>query len=272
VTSSFRSAFSLVELLVVMAVVSVLAGLLLPAVQNAREAARREVCANNLYNHAAALSQYHAAHDQLPPGRLGGDPASDKGLDFSWAALVLPQLEQGALYRSLDFRVPWNDPANQSAAKTPLAIFHCPSIGATFPGESDYGGILGSGIPPQNVDTSNGGSAGLDLFNNGVLIHTNFLRQGIRFGQVTDGLSNTLMVSEAAKEPEDQDGYWVCGSNSISHNSGGVNSSAEGVFSMHPEGANAARADGSVSFLADSIEPRIIGALCTRASGDSVEP
>jgi prepilin-type N-terminal cleavage/methylation domain-containing protein len=263
-----RKAFSLVELLVVTAIIAVLVGLLLPAVQASREAARRSTCSNNLRQHILALSAYHASHDRLPPGRLfGKSTAPNQRLDYSWAALALTQLEQPSLYQAIDFTLPWHAPKNTLAVSRSLSVFRCPTGELEFPGDTDYGGVSGTlrdTTPADQADNA-------EPFERGVLINAQDMHQGIRFAQVTDGLSNTLAVAENADFTEEEEGYWACGVNLISHDKGPVNSERNGIMSWHPGGAQAARADGSVTFISDSVEPRIVAALCTRATGDAID-
>jgi prepilin-type processing-associated H-X9-DG protein len=78
-------------------------------------------------------------------------------------------------------------------------------------------------------------------------------------------------VAESADFAEDEDGFWASGVNLISHNKGTVNSERNGILSWHPGGAQAAFADGSVSFISESVEPHVVAALCTRAAGDSID-
>ncbi len=261
--------FTLVELLVVIAIIGALTGLLLPAVQSARESGRRTTCSNNLRNQAVALANYHASHKRLPPGRHSGrsDPEGPV-LGYSWAAYTLPYLEQMPLSRSLDFHLPWDAPANESVVQTTLPLFQCPSSEEVLPGESDYSGINGSAmITTLGEQELSFGDLQL-ILNRGVLIPCLKLEDGINFGQVTDGLSNTLALAESPLVTDVEDRYWASGTICMSHDSGRVNSKKNGIFSEHPGGAYAARADQSVSFLSDDIEELVIGALCTRAAGD----
>jgi prepilin-type N-terminal cleavage/methylation domain-containing protein len=259
-------AFTLVELLVVIGIMGILLGLLLPAVQAARESARRTTCSNNLYNQALTLSAYHAAHDRLPPARVFGFTGPDSArLDFSWVAYVLPYMEQNALYERINFEVPWYDAQNRDIVLTPLPLLRCPSGELEFPGDSDYAGILGTAMNTTPDDRSPTGQ----IFDRGVLVNANRWEEGISFRQVTDGLSNTLGIAEAADFPEEEDGFWVTGVHCISHDAGSVNSDRNGIVSWHPCGAHGARLDGSVSFVTEDTDPNVIGALCTRAADDN---
>src|SRR5205809_2892375 len=101
-----RSAFTLIELLVVIAIIAVLVALLLPAVQQAREAARRSQCKNNLKQIGLALQNYHSSANRFPPGYVAGAtyPATSNG--WGWSAMILPYLDQAPLYRKINFGLP----------------------------------------------------------------------------------------------------------------------------------------------------------------------
>lgn len=135
-----RRGFTLIELLVVIAIIGVLVSLLLPAVQQARESARRTQCKNNLKQMALALHNYHDVHQVFPPAYVGAVGTSGTAFGFSypddnangpsgfaWGALILPQLDQSPLYNSLNFSLPCWAPAHAAAARTKLAAFLCPS-------------------------------------------------------------------------------------------------------------------------------------------------
>lgn len=120
-----RKAFTLIELLVVIAIIAILVALLLPAVQQAREAARRASCKNNLKQIGLALFNYHDAHGGLPPSFVVdfGSP----GGEWSVHARILPFVEQGNLYDQANLSVPYSDPANAGIASQRIAIYLCPS-------------------------------------------------------------------------------------------------------------------------------------------------
>ncbi|WP_437222872.1 DUF1559 domain-containing protein [Planctomicrobium sp. SH661] len=136
-----RSAFTLIELLVVIAIIGVLVALLLPAVQQAREAARRSACKNNLKQLGLALHNYHDSHNTFPPGAIygtqsgacgGANPACTGGNEYGFHALILPYIDQANLYQSINFNgarrgnpVAVPDPGSESSVK--IATFLCPS-------------------------------------------------------------------------------------------------------------------------------------------------
>ena len=121
--------FTLIELLVVIAIIGVLIALLLPAVQAAREAARRIQCGNNLKQVGLALHNYHDAVGSLPPGLLSkpGPDGDNTGPGWGWAAMILPQIEQAAVANAINFGLPIEAPANQTARLTKINMFVCPS-------------------------------------------------------------------------------------------------------------------------------------------------
>jgi prepilin-type N-terminal cleavage/methylation domain-containing protein/prepilin-type processing-associated H-X9-DG protein len=213
---SLRRGFTLVELLVVIAIIGVLVALLLPAVQSAREAARRTQCINQMRQMSLACHNYHDVHSRLPTGSQGRNP-----LDPVWAypSPVNPQkprmpliprimafIEQTAFAGQWDFNVPYGTAPNSTLSKTHFSIFDCPSDDrdknghpTAFDLKGNYvvnwgswnfmqqGGPL-NGVAPLNL----GDDQGRAPF---------FLDFGARFAQITDGTSNTLMWSEVIKSP-----------------------------------------------------------------------
>jgi len=201
---SRRRGFTLIELLVVIAIIGVLIALLLPAVQAAREAARRAQCANNLKGIGLALQNYHAAFDGFPVGFLYPSrpvPATTSPLQYRWSALaqLTPFLEGGVLWHAMNFDLPiaarpsgsgsafWPYmPAHATAISTRVAAFLCPTDGAVPPdpasGPTNYAFCTGDG--------SGGGDAATG---NGAFI----LGPTIRLADIADGSSQTVAASES---------------------------------------------------------------------------
>lgn len=224
-TSFQRRGFTLIELLVVIAVIAVLISLLLPAVQQAREAARRTQCRNHLKQFGLAFHNYHDTARMFPKGGFFGNlgtpalQASNAPQRIAgWGAALLPFLDQAPLYHSIDFNEWYLHPVNQPAASSTLPGFVCPSNpqGQTLKpngdnlgsperyGRSDYGGNWGERglrcLPLMNCQNnySTGGPG------RGVLMHVG--EPSIGAGHVTDGLSQTIFLGEA---PEALHGLWM---------------------------------------------------------------
>ncbi len=248
--ASSKQGFTLVELLVGLAIVGVLAGLLLPAVQGAREASRRMACQSNLRNHAIAILSFEQMHSHLPPGR---NRRND--LDWSWGFYILPMLEQSSIYLSADSSKAWDDPINDKAVSTTLPIFRCPSSAYQYRGDCDYAGLTG---------TVRGASAGQSPFDRGSLVYVDSEdRREISLASVTDGASHTLCVSEN-HDLVSPIGRWASGLNCVSHDIGRINSTLEGIRSLHPSGANAVSLDGAAKFLSNHMHEDVLASLLTR--------
>jgi prepilin-type N-terminal cleavage/methylation domain-containing protein len=186
--------FTLLEMLVVLAIIAVLIGLLVPAVQQVRDAASRAECANNLRQLGLGLHQYHGDYRRFPPGlsyRGGTDPYPF----MNWHARLLPYLEQRALWTRTQqayAQDAWfqNNPPHVGYA-TVLAVYGCPADGRTQ-SVADAKGLT-------VALTSYLGNSGTNLFRrDGIL----FLDSQVRFGDITDGTSNTLLVGERPPSPD----------------------------------------------------------------------
>ena len=255
-----RCAFTLVEMLVTISIIGVLLGLLMPAVQMARESARRTQCSNNLHQLGIALHNYHGARRTLPPGCLQWRPpkGSKAFKQFAWSAMILPYLEQTELYESINFHVAYDDPQNAAPGSTRLSVYLCPSATAPAPGglgKTDYAGLYGQRLTTFG-DTSNG-----------VFIYD----RAIRFEFIRDGLSQTICVAEDTRGPDCE---WINGRNTFEQ-SGAINDAAAAPFdneirSDHSGGAMALFTDGHVSLLGNSLDKAVLGALITRHGRDRV--
>ena len=204
----FRSGFTLIEMLVVIAIIAVLAALLLPAVQQAREAARRAQCLNHMMQIGVALNNYMMAHEVLPPGTQNNSgPILSKeggGYHMGWISQILPYLEKQYVYEHIDFTRSVYDPINLPARQFQIGILQGPSARDTP--SLTYAWTNYSGIH-NDFETP------IDVNQNGVL----FLNSSIRYEQIRDGSSNTLFVVESRIDHA-RDLGWISGTRSSLRN------------------------------------------------------
>lgn len=220
--SKLRRGFTLIELLVVIAIIAVLISLLLPAVQQAREAARRTQCKNNLKQIGLALHNYHDTHSRIPHGMLSGINDTDMGPDdegWGFLVMILPFIEQGNLYQQLNpqgqpgvFEAYWvaqGSPA--TGAPIPggdviVPAYRCPSSGLPdhVPQNWSVPGSPVGNLPTQRRQsigyavTDYKGAGGSCTGDNGMLHKLAEAPRGRKFGDVSDGLSNTVTVGESS--------------------------------------------------------------------------
>jgi prepilin-type N-terminal cleavage/methylation domain-containing protein len=282
--------FTLVELLVVIAIIGVLVALLLPAVQSAREAARRMACGNNLKQFGLAIHNYVDTYKSIPIGHMyrghfdNNVNDADGGTGFGWGTAILPYIEQVALYNQFDMRVPisnTNPSRNRTLAQTPLKNFSCPSDfkpknwndGAVPMSATSSYKACGSSFNGWTGDVP-GATVNRDRFN-GLFDRDN--RAGsLRFAEISDGTSNQFMIAECKWKMDnngrnrgrifgstDNPGFATGASNALMLNGRWqINWTApEGnpqphrtAGSNHPAGAQFVMADGSVRFISDNIQ------------------
>ena len=206
-----RNAFTLVELLVVIAIIGILIGMLLPAVQQVREAARRVTCGNNIRQLALAMHNYESAHMNFPPG-LRNDlqvvPTGYREGVFGWGALILPFVEQGNLHAILapnqgnmgDRLRDSDGEAVEAALITPLEGFRCPSDNAEARSQRSVPMVTG-GLGLSNYVANNGSGrimwTSIDPSQDSFRVTGPFDGvKGKRFGEFSDGTSNIVLLSE----------------------------------------------------------------------------
>jgi prepilin-type N-terminal cleavage/methylation domain-containing protein/prepilin-type processing-associated H-X9-DG protein len=289
-----RAAFTLIELLVVLAILAVLMGLLLSAVQQARAAAARLKCENNLKQIGLAFHMYHDSYGALPPGHrslTAAQPTPWSG----WPLSLLPYLEQSALFANAQAayrlsRNPFLNPPHTGLA-TVVSIYVCPSdASAAFPRRGQRSGVVAAFTDYLGVSGTNYST------HDGVL----FQDSHIRFADITDGTSNTLLAGERPPSSDFQFGWWYagigqkytgsadmilgvqevnllpvtptsCGPGASSYSPGRIGSPCNTFhfWSYHPGGANFLFTDGSVHFLPYSVAPNMVP-LATRAGGEAI--
>ena len=273
-----RAGFTVIELLVVIVIIGVLVALLLPAVQAARQAGRRIMCSNNLRQLGLALHHYHDTHRILPPGSIVAANSALRTNGWGWGAQILPYLEQGPLFNSLNMLMCTTDSPNLTALRQSLSVFICPSDPAP------------STIPVNALTLATGnyvGSAGSrGLGGPGVL----YEMSTVDFGQITDGLSRTFLAGERLNQSSPNTGNFTSGwygqlasqagnlPNSIAHleviGFVPINMSLnfpQCFSSRHPQGAQFLLCDGSAHFVSQTVNVGVFQALGTMNGGETID-
>jgi prepilin-type processing-associated H-X9-DG protein/prepilin-type N-terminal cleavage/methylation domain-containing protein len=293
VPRAIRPGLTLIELLVVFAIIGVLIGLILPAVQRTRDNAAKVECGHQLRQIALALHGYHDTHHALPPGLRG---ATADYPYLSWHARILPFVEQEALWQDTQAafaqqRNFWIVPPHAGLG-IEVPIYSCPS-----------NPLPSALIQPENTTVAFTTYLGVSGTNQGAHDGLLYYESNVRFSDVTDGLSNTLMVGERPPGPDFRFGWWYAGVGQQYNGSadmvlgalewrdpacfrtptcpvkpypygpGSMNNPCDifHFWSLHGGGANFGFADGSVRFLRYDAA-MLLPSLATRAGGEVVAP
>ncbi len=301
-----KRAFTLVELLVVIAIIGVLVALLLPAVQAAREAARRMQCGNNLKQVGLALHNYHDTFLAFPPAAVKEkfDDGSGSAQALVWSGSILPFIEQKNMFDSIvgmGFGINWaDDGTNELILRTKMPAYQCPSSpdsnqpwddgNATARHRASYGCVTTGTVGYDIANRTTNGEVKHHM-DDGKNEHSRwngpFRMQNLTttFADITDGASNTLFIGERYRNkatnrnfiyigtPHGQDEHarWS-GSTGIQLNSLDTGTAGfAGFHSAHPGGAQFALGDGSVKMLNENIDRYIYACLGTRNGGEAVQ-
>jgi prepilin-type N-terminal cleavage/methylation domain-containing protein/prepilin-type processing-associated H-X9-DG protein len=308
--SQRRRGFSLIELLVSTAVISILISLLLPAVQVTREAARKTQCRSQMRQLGIALHNFHDVYRVFPAsGWTVPGPGNPSGAYISWRAAILPYLEQTALHESYDLRSDWWAAQNLSAGANAVTLYKCPST-PTQPAplllapksprpelrlgtplaRADYEAIMGvrEAIAPARYTSKSITRS---------VLHRN---STVRIADIIDGTSTTIVLTECAGRPavyrgrqsrtdlsNEQGNGWIDSESAFSLDGASADGSMQGQgpqltphginvtnenepYSFHEQGAFFLFADGHVEMLNQDIDLSVLAAMVTRAAGEVV--
>jgi prepilin-type N-terminal cleavage/methylation domain-containing protein len=304
-----RRGFTLIELLVVIAIIAILIALLLPAVQQAREAARRTQCRNNMKQIGLAIHNYEASFTVLPPSSTSGfgrgawnwpgaGPVDPTIHLHSFASLLLPYVDSANLYNNINYNVSSLATQNRTAAATVLPFYRCPSYsGASFSTDPLYVTTVGSPNFAVRNYVAMGARTVVGLSGAVAAEGTMFPGSKTKFRDVTDGQSNTIFIAETREEkaatwidgssatvvarwfdPTNAAGGFAGNSSSINYKTYFVNvygptaaiQQEYGPSSQHVGGAHHLLGDGAVRFISENISVTIYDGLVTRNGGEVI--
>ena len=281
------SGFTLVELLVAITIIGIMIAMAMPAVQAARESARRATCLNNLARIGMALQDYESAHETLPPGTIdkqGPIHNAPSGYQMSWLVQLLPYIDERPVFEHVDFSVGAYDKKNAAVRAIHVALFTCPSYCGPARNGSDaaQGGADEAGLPGTCTVSNYAGchndvEAPIDADNHGVM----FLNSHISRTDVTDGLASTLYVGE--KLGDQQDLGWMSGTRATLRNTGtSLDKSRDldapkndltvgGFAAQHPTICNFLFGDGRAVSISEQIDLKLLQRYGNRADGQLID-
>jgi len=280
--------------LVVIAIIAILIGLLLPAVQKVREAASRTQCANNLKQIGLGFSNYASIQQGFPPSRTTVSPL------HAWSAYLLPYIEQENLAKLYNLNTDWNNPTNYTAIQTQLKIFNCPTtptqqrVDATIAAQPACGDYTPVSAIKDFVAINCFGLTKISGKTDPRLIGALTYDQSTRVVQIKDGTSSTIMVAEDAGRgdfwfsgptkgnPAIGQGGWADPNAPFAIDGANPDGSIPGpctmncsnnseLYSFHTGGASVVFADGSVHFLTTNLDLCVLAALTTRNGGEIID-
>ena len=238
--------------------------LLLPAIQQARESARRSACGDNLRQIGIALVNYHDSLGTYPPGCT-----ERGGRQLAWSLYLLPWLEQQNIRDLFNTSYRYDSAVNAPATSQLISVYLCPSTSRLA---NDRDGNLTGSLPltqgAMRACSDYGGMFGAGLllpYANGVMLYD----RGVRQSEIVDGLSHTIVIAEDTGRGDQLDGEWADGEN-IFDSTVGVNRMQDNeIWADHVGGAQVLMCDGSAHFVDASVAPAVLAPLCTRANSDA---
>ena len=289
--------FTLIELLVVIAIIAILVALLLPAVQQAREAARRSQCVNNLKQVGLSLQNYHDSNQRFPPGYIStfDNAGNDLGPGWGWAARLLPFLEQKPLFGTIRLDQPIEAATNATARTTSIKVYLCPSDSVrgrwTASTHDSIGNVTGAVCDVASANyIGNFGVSEPGIDGEGIF----FRNSQVALRDITDGTSSTLAVGERSQRwceatwigavtnaslfppagspalPFVQNASSMILGHTFEGPPNAIGLEGNNFNSAHSGGANFLFADGHVKFIGQSLDRFVFRNLSTRTGNETI--